>query len=207
MSQNVQISIGSQHKISYLIEHRGNCILIFGDVPASAFLALTKLAPPKSVVDPDVARMFEANFAFGLAKDLQALKASEADNVLRREQTKNPGLSPEAVKWLAHGERGSSSNAIFSHLTGINASRRGSELDHPYDPADMRRCRLLLEAVPSLQAELGRMASVSTHWSRFVPAWDEICRVMDEEVPNWRDAKKCSDADQTYKVIQKIIRQ
>lgn len=82
MSQNVQISIGSQHKISYLIEHRGNCILIFGDVPASAFHVLTKLAPPKSVMDHDVARMFEANLAFGLAKDLDALKASEADIAL-----------------------------------------------------------------------------------------------------------------------------
>lgn len=93
-------------------------------------------------------------------------------------------LSQEACAWLAAGERGISSDTIFSHLTGVVATRHGH--GYPYDPADLKRCRLLLEQVPELRAEFPRMAELGDPWPALVKAWDELCELMDTECPEWR---------------------
>ena len=48
--------------------------------------------------------------------------------------------------WLAVGERGLSSEAIA--LTALGLEPTGFRASWPHDPADLRRCLLLLEAVP-----------------------------------------------------------
>lgn len=99
-----------------------------------------------------------------------------------------PRVSMAALNWLAHGARGISSNTIFSHLTGIDALH-GSPASHPHDPADFRRCRLLLDQVPELQVKFAGMASVSGVWRELVGAWGELCAIMDDESPRWRDGE------------------
>lgn len=50
---------------------------------------------------------------------------------------------PESAReWLRSGERGISSETIFSTITGLELNQCGS---HPLDPADFRRCSLLLD--------------------------------------------------------------
>jgi hypothetical protein len=97
-------------------------------------------------------------------------------------------LSAPAIAWLAGGERGTSSNTIFTRLVGFDALAGGSER-HPRDPDDLRRCRLLLEQVPEVQGNFASMAEASPHWRALVGAWDEICGLMDEECPRWREAE------------------
>lgn len=193
---------GGNQRVAYTVEHRGNCVLITGGVPAGAFHALTMLAPKKSVLDPDVARIYGANFAFGLRADLEVLRQAGSAAAEQRERQANPGLSEDAVRWLARGERGASSNTIFAHLTCIDALA-GDRKDHPYDPDDFRRCRLLLEQVPSLVPLFHRMASVSTEWSNLVEQWPAICDTMDTESPEWR--KRRGAASNTYDLIQRAI--
>lgn len=113
------------------------------------------------------------------------------------------GHTPSAVQWLAHGERGISSNTIFTHLTGIDAMR-GNQPHHPLDPSDFRRCRLLLEEVPELQASFERMRSASPVWARLVTSWSDISRLMDEEAPDWRTDRGQS-AWKTYDAIERVI--
>lgn len=113
-------------------------------------------------------------------------------------------LTDNEVRWLANGERGISSETIFTHLTGINALRDWGG-DHPHDPADLRRCRLLLDQCPALQAELPRMAGVSAVWGSLVQHWDELCALMDEEIPNWRAPKRGALAPRTYARMKEII--
>lgn len=110
-------------------------------------------------------------------------------------------LPPGAVDWLANGERGNSSEAIFARLTGlpIGGSRCTS---HPLDPADLRRCRLLLEAVPAFRARLEEVADVSPVWAALVARWDEVCSLMDEEAPDWRDGS--GGAPRTYALMGEI---
>lgn len=90
--------------------------------------------------------------------------------------TKHPGL----VEWLLFGEVGTSSKAIVTHLT---AGRVAPGFNDPADVGDFRRCEKLLRSVPTLRAELPRMASVSPVWAGLVHHWEEIATLLEEEVP------------------------
>lgn len=110
-------------------------------------------------------------------------------------------LPAGATEWLRSGERGISSNAIFDHLTGLPV-RGGWSPWTPSDPDDLRRCRLLLEAVPEFRSGLPRMAEVSAGWAALVARWDELCATMDAESPNWREGR--GSAPRTYALMQEI---
>ena len=84
-------------------------------------------------------------------------------------------LPQGAEHWLKHGERGTSSEAIFSHLTGIPITNR---LWPPADSGDLRRCRLLLKTVPEFQVRLHEMAELPA-WGDLIANWDAICAMQD----------------------------
>jgi len=111
-------------------------------------------------------------------------------------------LSESAVLWLADGERGSSSNTIFQHLTGVSAAGRWG-ISTPSDPDDLRRCRLLLEQVPEFKEQFAKMKTCSEVWARLVDEWDELCALMDEECEGW-PPKFGSSAQLTYKRMKKL---
>lgn len=111
-------------------------------------------------------------------------------------------MTSNAMLWLANGQRGVSSNTIFTMLTGINALGDW-HLDHPYDPADLKRCRLLLEQCPELQDKFENMATVSETWKLLVKDWDSLCTTMDEECPEWRNGKGV--APKTYAMMKSIL--
>lgn len=190
----------------YTVTHRGNCILIEGEIPIDALKPLTGLAPKNAVIDPDVARMAGVNLAFGPAKDMKALReelAKQAENV-EASKPANKDLSDAAVKWLGSGERGISSNTMFTVLTGVDALGSWGK-SHPHDPADLRRCRLLLEACPELVPEMHRLVDVSPEWARLVWSWDELCSLMDSEAPNWRKPNRGGSAPKTYDAMKSIL--
>lgn len=101
-----------------------------------------------------------------------------------------------AIAWLRHGERGISSEAIFAHLTGVPVGNMG--MSPPYDASDLRRCRLLLAAVPEFAARIDEMAQVSPQWARLVERWDEVCALMDAEAGTGTTRK-------TYALIQSLL--
>lgn len=182
---------------------QGVVVLGYGPQAMDWLSKAAKLCGKTAIVDPDVARMAGANMAAGDPAALQALRKLLEAGALEAEQAANPGMTPAAVKWLAHGERGVSSNAIFTYLTGVDASR-DSGLGHPHDPADFRRCRLLLEQVPELQQRLPGMSGASTAWANLVAKWGDICNAMDAEIPYWRDARG-GTAPQTYALIRAAV--
>lgn len=109
-------------------------------------------------------------------------------------------IPAESVVWLQHGERGSSSEAIFERLTGLpigGGSFRGAT---PRDPADVRRCRLLLETVPDFAHRFDEMAGVSPQWEMTVRLWPELCATMDDECPAWRSG--AGMASKTYRMMK-----
>lgn len=115
-------------------------------------------------------------------------------------------ITSEMVNWLARGERGLSSNTLFSKLTGVDTRpQRWSSREnfHPWDPEDLGRCRKLLEACPELKSKLTLMADVSSAWAVLVEAWDELCTMMDEEAPRWREA--VGTTPKTYKRMCKLL--
>lgn len=196
----------STASVNYRIEQHGNCILVLGAVPVSKFLALTKLVPKNSVMDTHLARVAGASFAMGPREETKALVASMSGVAIEKARVlyADTGLSDDAVRWIAVGERGSSSDAIFYKLTGIRPhNMNGDTSAHPLDPDDLGRCRRLLEQVPELAARIGEMSSVSRKWAVLVAKWDEICRTMDDESSEWRDGK--GSAPKAYAIMEECL--
>lgn len=110
------------------------------------------------------------------------------------------------VKWLAVGEHGMSSQFIVAHLCCFDT--RGSLFgrphgpDHPIDPDDLRRCRLLTEVfAPELRDRIEQMRTASESWARLVDAWPSLCSAMDREMPQWREPQGYGSAPLTYYMI------
>ncbi|MGV0785195.1 hypothetical protein [Mycolicibacterium sp. XJ775] len=83
--------------------------------------------------------------------------------------------------WLASGERGISSEAIVSQLTGQKVGRGFRYgADHPYDPDDFRRCEQLLKAYPLARLLFPEaMRERSEVWARLVDRWDELAELIE----------------------------
>ena len=91
-------------------------------------------------------------------------------------------ITPNINEWLAKGQRGISSEAIVSHLTGINVGSRHWLSNHPCDPSDLNRCARLIAAAPEIRPELHKMSEVSDVWAKLVAEWDEIVALMEKEI-------------------------
>lgn len=86
--------------------------------------------------------------------------------------------------WLARGERGISSEAIVSQLTGEHIGRFAvGHDDHPYDPSGLRRCMQLLDQHPLAQKMFpGVMANRSPEWAALDAVWEELTGLLREEM-------------------------
>lgn len=191
-------------------------VLGYGPQPINFFVEAARLLSTSAVVDADVARMAGATFAAGepealaeLRKRLEprALKAFTS-SAFERQPKEYLQLMPGATKWLAVGERDASSEALFTRLSGVNVTRGAMDgvahTDHPRNPSDFRRCRLMLEACPELAAQLNEAAGMSLEWSVLIHLWGTICDTMDAETPAWREATG-QPVPKTYQLIKKAI--
>jgi len=93
----------------------------------------------------------------------------------------NPSLSERqrAVFWLQHGEHGSSSEFMYSVLSGARSIHSGS---FPYDPSDFKRCHGLLEMVPEWRNKLDMLKPASKTWSKLVDNWDKLTEMLKEQM-------------------------
>lgn len=191
-------------------------VLGYGPQPINFFVEAARLLSTAAAVDTDVARMAGATFAVGEPEALAELRKRLEPGALERAALDcatsfgrlPEGLSPGAIKWMAVGERGASSEALFTWLSGVNITRGSMDgvahTDHPRDPADFRRCRLMLEACPELAAQLNEAAGMSLEWSVLIQLWGTICDTMDAEAPDWREATS-QPAPNTYQLIKMAI--
>lgn len=179
-------------------------VLGYGPQPISFFKDAAKLCGPSAVLDPDVARMAGATIAVGKPDDLAALRKRLEPSAVAEQAAAptNASLSREAIEWLGSGERGLSSETLFTATTGVDVLR-GNGYSYPHDPADLRRCRLLLEQVPEVRADFAKVAHVHPVWEALVASWDELCSCMDQETPEWRS--RAGHAKQTYKLMKQIL--
>jgi hypothetical protein len=118
-------------------------------------------------------------------------------------------LPPEAVRWLANGRRGVSSNSFISAVYGIDAVRDGHR-DAPHDPSDFRRCRLMVDAIPGAKEQLLSLVDIQAYprprlaMLKVVENWELMCAVMDAEVPEWRDPPRDSSSPRLYRFMQQL---
>jgi hypothetical protein len=153
-------------------------------------------------MDPDVARMAGANLAAGQPNALADLRKRLEAGSLQIAARENPGLSEAATKWLASGERGISSNTMFTVMTGVDATWDGDR-SHPHDPDDLDRCLALLHDVPELRAKLPLMAASSPAWAALIANWEKIeASHLNEVGLGWT---KGGSAPETYKLMRAVL--
>jgi len=93
-------------------------------------------------------------------------------------------FSPELTHWLCHGERGISSETIVEVMEGLpRGTLAGRWISSaPFDPSDLRRCMLLLRAVPGYRQRITELVGVSLYWAVLVGAWGELEALMQAEL-------------------------
>lgn len=120
-------------------------------------------------------------------------------------------LPAEAVKWLANGRRGISSNTLFSIMYGVDAIKLSSR-DVPHDAGDFRRCRVMVEGIPHarevllgiVDAEFIAGRSARHALLSVVENWDVLCGVMDRDTPDWADPSSTCWSDRLNRSLQML---
>lgn len=205
---NASIEVGRPNdSVEYTVRHQGNCILIFGSIPILFMEALSKAAPKRSVLAPRLAQISGATIAIGPIDAVNALSRKLAPAAIERARHlyNRYDLSESEITWLAIGERGSSSNAIFQATIGVLLPELSDATAHPHDPDDLRRCMLLFDQCPSVAANFEHMRKVSTAWNELVERWPIICDTFMREAPNWREPDAKWRAPQTFKLIKAAV--
>ncbi len=104
------------------------------------------------------------------------------------------------AEWLAVGERGLSSGAIA--LTALGVRPTGLRAMWPNDPADLRRCLLLLEEVPETREKgLLVLAKWCPRWAALVRVWDRLSETLRSETGESLPAR--GSAPRTYALMRK----
>ena len=93
--------------------------------------------------------------------------------------------------WVSgEGEQGTSSLVIFLHLSDPRHRHKAFEcgLDakltkqHPHDPDDLRRCYLLLEAIPEWKPRLQELKSLSPVWAALIDKWEDFMVLLKQQI-------------------------
>ncbi|MDR6534492.1 hypothetical protein [Variovorax soli] len=181
---------------NYRILQREGCTIVYGHMPLGSWLRLLRQASDLHVLHADVARMLGATAVLGPPEGLARLREQEAAAATGRVRAQlgraARRLDAQAVRWLAAGEQGLSSLALFTLLTGVRPPHYGgAALDLPGNAQQFRRCRLLVEQVPSLQPALRQLARrvadpELVSWAALAETWKDLCAQMDHEWPAWR---------------------
>lgn len=147
----------------------------------------------------DIADRIGAVFVIGEPDDLEELRKMDlpvSDKRLADHMAASKLGLPKLASWLRDGERGASSNAMCKRIFGIPAD---AGKNHPYDPADLRRCLLFLDAVEA-HDKVVLMSDVSEQWGRLVARWNELVALFEEEV-----AGGSEKAPVTYALMKEIL--
>ncbi len=111
-------------------------------------------------------------------------------------------MTTNMTMWLATGERGLSSEAIA--LTTLGLRPTGRRASWPLDPADLRRCLLLLEAVPETRENgLLVLAKRCPRWAALVKTWDRLSETLRSEIGETLQPR--GSAPQTYELMQQAL--
>ena len=104
--------------------------------------------------------------------------------------------------WLAEGERGLSSEAIA--LTALGVHPIGHDASWPRDPDDLRRCLLLLEAVPeTFEHGLLVLAERCPKWAALVKVWDRLSETLRSEIGEALSVR--GSAPETYALMREAL--
>lgn len=182
----------------YTIKRIAGCRVVFGQVPLSDLEMLAHGFSDKALMASDIADRIGAAIVMGEPEAIANLRLMDLPVSEKRQQDYQSahGLKrADVARWLRDGERGGSSNAMCKRIFGV-PSNAGK--NHPYDPDDLRRCVLFLDATGA-HAQVGLMADVSEEWALLVESWGVLVLLLKEEMASGKSAAK------TYALMQKVM--
>lgn len=198
MSDGFAMQLGSGQNAGFTIKNVCGCRIVFGQVPASEIGMLTHGFSKKALMATDIADKIGALFVIGEPADLEELRKMKLPISEKRHadslEASRLGLT-KVASWLRDGERGLSSNAMCKQIFGVPV---GAGVNHPHDPADLRRCLAFLDATEA-HDKVSLMADASEEWTRLVCRWDELLAVFRKEMAEGKSAPK------TYSLMEAIL--
>lgn len=209
-TQTTTRTAGKAVKKPYRIERVNACTVVYGDLPMTVMARIFSRSAKSAVMDMDASSLLGASLVVGTPKAILKLKAGAPKRSVPAPWREKIGEG--ACAWVESARVGRSSNYVLFRLTGFNAiawlkNGEGAVLvepAYPFDPADLRRCRFLFEAEPELQARLPEMVAAHPVWRFLVAHWDELCNLMDEESPDWREDQPRTSAPKTHALMMAI---
>jgi hypothetical protein len=198
MSEAITLEAGGLPP-GFTVNNICGCRIVYGPVPMSEVGMLTHGFSNKALMDVDLASRIGATLVIGEPGDLEDLRWMDLPISDERRNdshaASHKGLD-KVASWLADGERGRSSNAMCKRIFGIPENADDS---HPYDPADLRRCLLFLDATDA-RDKVSLMSDVSEQWGRLVARWDELTALFESEYATG------NRAPQTYALMKEILK-
>lgn len=106
-------------------------------------------------------------------------------------------MKDKILNWFGTGSVGASSKAMALAVTDVK-----NDGSHPYDPDDLNRCLLLLDAVPEIRQHMDKIAEINETWKKLIDRWEEVEQCFLGEVGlNWT---KANSAPKTYELMKSI---
>ena len=84
----------------------------------------------------------------------------------------------EIITWMATGETGMSSKTLAFAALGELSGR----ISYPYDPADLRRCLLLIRRCPKVSDAILILADHNKQWAALAKEWDALTHMLEDEI-------------------------
>lgn len=90
-------------------------------------------------------------------------------------------LAMKVIQWQANGRLGVSSATMASIALGLSKNIYSDHFDKPYDPADLKRCADLVDAIPEIRKSFPKIGRRVNGFKPILDNWDELVELLREE--------------------------
>ena len=190
---------------TFSVTTQEGCTIVKGSVPMMMMASLMKGQSKDSVIDMHLGSLFGATLVFGRPKDLMRLRAVAPVRPVDESQFSTFQLKSGARDWIEWGEHGLSSVYLFWALTGYSMTESEPSCHVPIDPADLRRCILMLD-ICELNDDFAESAfpDSAIGWSSFQERWEQLVTTFTGEVPDFKDIDCSKSAPSTYAIMKSL---
>ncbi|EBH8908926.1 hypothetical protein [Salmonella enterica] len=109
-------------------------------------------------------------------------------------------LAMKVLKWQTKGHVGISSATMAAIALGLEKNFYHGLFDAPRDPADLRRCMMLVDEIPEIKDSFPLIAKKVKRFSPILREWDSLIALLKFELK--RPDKR---APKTYKWIKELL--
>ena len=190
---------------TFSVTTQEGCTIVKGSVPMMLMANLMKGQSKDSVIDMHLGSLFGATLVFGKPSNLKKLRLLSPVRPVNESQFVASQLKPGARDWIEFGEHGMSSVYLFWALTGYSMTGSEPTCHAPIDPADLRRCILMLDTC-ELNDKFAEFAfpDSATGWSKLQDRWGQLVSTFTAEVPDFQDIDCSKSAPSTYAIMKSL---